>query len=98
MGPKNHFGADRAHLFGISLTCMDSELVILRVCQDINEAYLFQSVLAGSGVEAFIPDEYAVSYPPIAIFAGGVQLLVRNEDIERAVEILASTEPEEPSV
>jgi hypothetical protein len=59
--------------------------------------YRLWSVLEGSGVEAFIPDEYALklNYPPIAIFAGGVQLLVREPDIERAGEILASGEPEE---
>ncbi len=67
--------------------------MILCVCRDINEAYFFRSVLEGSGVEAFIPDEYALSYPPIANFAGGVRLLVHEEDMERAGDILASTVP-----
>ena len=74
---------------------MDGELVLLQVCHDINEAYFFRSALEGSGVEAFIPDEYAVNYPPIKIFAGGVRLLVRNEDVERARAVLGSVEPEE---
>jgi hypothetical protein len=70
-----------------------SELVILQVCKDIDEAYMFRSVLEGSGVEAFIPDEYELrTNPPIAI--AGVRLLVRKEDVERASAILASVNPE----
>lgn len=68
--------------------------MLLQVCDDINEAYFLRSALEGSGVEAFIPEEYAVNYPPIAIFAGGVRLLVRNEDLERARAVLSSVEPE----
>ena len=67
---------------------MDDEVVILHVCDSINEAYFLRSVLEGSGVEAFIPDEYSASYPPIRI--AGVRLLVRMEDVDRARAILAS--------
>ena len=67
---------------------MDSELVVLDVFENINEAYFLRSLLAGSGVEAFIPDEYTGNYLPIAV--GGVRLLVRADDVDRARAILDS--------
>jgi putative signal transducing protein len=65
---------------------MDSELVLLHVCQNIHQAYLLRSALEGSGVEAFIADEYGSTYPPIGIL--GVRLLVHAHDLDRARAIL----------
>ena len=67
---------------------MDNEVVILHVCDSINEAYFLRSVLEGSGVEASIPDEHSTSYPPIRI--AGVRLLVRMEEIARVQSSRAS--------
>jgi hypothetical protein len=68
---------------------MQSELVVLYVCENRNLAYFLQSVLAGSGVEAVIPEEYTAGYLPIGI--GGVRLLVRAADVDRARAILKAS-------
>jgi Putative prokaryotic signal transducing protein len=67
---------------------MDGELVVLQVCENRNQAYFLKSVLAGSGVEAVIPDEYTGGYLPIGV--GGVRLMVHADDVDRARAILDS--------
>jgi hypothetical protein len=82
-----------AYMAHLELSHMNSELVTLRTCRDIHEAYLFRSVLEADGVEAFIPDEYmSPLHPAPVLFTGGVRLLVRQEDVERAREILQSAD------
>jgi hypothetical protein len=59
-------------------------------CANAEEAGVLRSLLADCGVEAFLPDELTVSYPPIV---GGVRVQVADEDAESARKILAGKEP-----
>jgi len=65
--------------------------VEVRNCNWLHEAQFLKSVLDSEGVESLIPDQYTIGVDPAYIAAlGGVRLLVRAEDGERANEILAS--------
>jgi thiamine monophosphate synthase len=55
-------------------------------CSSMDEAALLRSLLEGSGIPAFVPDELTVTYRGQA---GGVRLQVADEDAETARTILA---------
>lgn len=70
---------------------MDEELVTVRNCNWLHEAEFIRSVLAGDGVEAEIPDEYMAGVQPaLGAAIGGVRVLVRSSDLERAQQTLAA--------
>ena len=70
------------------------ELVTVRTCVWGHEAEFFRSVLEGSGIEAFIPDEQMGTLRPhLFLGTGGVRLQVRAADEERARDVLDSVEP-----
>jgi hypothetical protein len=56
---------------------------------------VIRSLLEGEGIEALIPDEYFLGTygPHSGIAIGGVRVMVRSNDLERARTILAATEP-----
>lgn len=57
----------------------------------LHEALFFKSVLESAGIEAVVPDEHTVSVQPfLANAIGGVRVLVRSADLERAHEVLES--------
>ena len=67
------------------------EWVTVRTCVWGHEADLLRSVLAGSGIESFIPDERMGSLRPhLLLGTGGVRLQVHASDLERATELLES--------
>lgn len=73
---------------------MNSDWRVVRTCAWLHEALFLQSVLDAAGIEAMIPDEHTVSVQPLYAQAlGGIRILVREEDLARAVELLASSEP-----
>lgn len=58
-------------------------------CQSLPEAQMIQSLLSGSGVESFIPDEFTVQNNWTLINAiGGIRLQVDLEDVQIATEII----------
>lgn len=60
---------------------------------NIHQAELACSVLKGSGVEAFIDQEFAGSIAPHTMFnAGGIRLYVAAPWKERALEVLQALE------
>ena len=64
------------------------EWVDLR-CTWIDEARWLKSVLDAAGIEALIPDEHTLGLPLAPdMEPGSVRLLVRSEDLERALEAL----------
>jgi hypothetical protein len=71
---------------------MPNDFVLVRTCNDLQEASILRSVLEGSGIEALIADEnFASLYPGVMITSGGVRLLVRATDLERAKDVLDTT-------
>jgi hypothetical protein len=72
---------------------MDGDWVEVRSCTWLHEALFLKSVLDGAGIEATIPNEYTLGVQPLyANLVGGVRLLVRPDDLERAAEVLDSTD------
>jgi len=68
---------------------MPTEWIEVRSCNWLHEAQLFKSVLEGAGIEVLIPDEYTLGVQPFyAAALGGVRLLVRTADRDRAAELL----------
>ena len=53
------------------------------------DAHLLQNYLESEGIDSFIQDEHTVDINPLFSNAiGGVRLQVREEDVEKAVEII----------
>jgi hypothetical protein len=68
---------------------MPADLVLIRTCKDVYEAFLLRSVLETEGIEVFIPDEHmATLHPAPPIHTGGVRLFVPREQAGRAIEVL----------
>ena len=77
---------------------VDDDWVQVQNCNWLHEAALVVSVLEGSGIEAFLPDAYTLgSRPELAAALGGVRVLVRASDLNRARDVLASVIPDLPA-
>jgi len=77
---------------------MEDDWVQVQNCNWLHDAHLVVSVLEGSGIEAFLPDAYTLgSRPELAAALGGVRVLVRASDLDRAREILAAAIPDVPA-
>lgn len=66
---------------------------------DIRQAEFAQSVLEGSGIEAFLDQQFTGNIAPhYMLYGSGIRLFVAAEDEERAREVLAGFEsaPPEP--
>jgi hypothetical protein len=62
---------------------------VVRNCLTVHEAYFLRSVLEGSGIECFMPDEHLAGIrPELAVAIGGVRVMVRAGDVERATQAL----------
>ena len=71
---------------------MDGDWVEVRSCTWLHEAAVLKSVLDAAGIESTIPNEYTLGVLPLnANLLGGIRVLVRAEDLERATEVLDST-------
>lgn len=73
---------------------MSDEWVEAKACTWMHEALFLRSVLEAAGIESLIPNEHTLNAQPLyANMLGGVRVLVRSEDFERAKEILESASP-----
>jgi Putative prokaryotic signal transducing protein len=71
-------------------------MVTIRTCTLLVEAQTMQSVLTGSGIESFLPDELTIQNNWMWSNAiGGVRIQVNEEDAARAEEILNGAFPKE---
>lgn len=60
-------------------------------CGDLQQALLIKSILEGSGIPAFVPDELTAQNAPPYIWAtGGIRVQVEDEQAEGARKVLAS--------
>jgi len=74
----------------------DEQLVTVRICNYLHEAELLKSVLDAEGIPAEIPDAYMAGVQPaLGAAIGGIRVVVRGNDMERAVRALAATVPAE---
>ena len=60
-------------------------MTTLRTCSNLAEAELLKSVLAGSGIPAFVPDENSVLWGTVI---GGYRVQVDDADADRGTEVL----------
>jgi hypothetical protein len=60
-------------------------MTTLRTCSELEQAELIKSVLGGSGVTAFLPDENSALWSNAL---GGYRVEVEDEDVERANDVL----------
>lgn len=66
-------------------------MVTVAQCSSVDEALLLQSLLQGSGIPSFVPDELtAQTAPPYMFAGGGVRLQVAEENAETALALLAA--------
>lgn len=64
-------------------------MITVATCLSLPNAYLIQSQLRGSGIEAFIPDECtALNYWSSVYAIGGVRVQIQAEDVAYAKELL----------
>lgn len=67
-----------------------SMLVVLRTFSDNVEAYIAKGVLESNGIVCILNDEIMSSVYPLTLTSiGGIKLLVRREDLDKAEEILS---------
>ena len=75
----------------------EEEIVAVERYSDVIQAEFALSVLAGSGIDAFLDVPHTgAMFPHYALATRGVALLVRASELERAREVLASMEEPEP--
>ena len=99
VGAKSRDDAGRAcdphHLrydeVGWGRASSDLAVEILAIKGNLQEALLVQSILRGSGIEVFIPDEFTVQNDWGLINAiGGIRILIASDKLEEARQILGS--------
>lgn len=67
-----------------------SMLVVLRTFSDNVEAYIAKGVLESNGIVCILNDEIMSSVYPLTLTSiGGIKLLVRREDLDKAEENLS---------
>jgi hypothetical protein len=73
-------------------------MVTVAECPTVDEALMLKSVLAGSGIIAFVPDELTAQTAPPYLFASGtgVRVQVAEEDAETALALISATGAENP--
>ena len=75
---------------------MEDTLVTVRNCNQLHEAELVKSVLDAEGIDTEIPDAYMAGVQPaLGAGIGGIRVLVRSSDLERAEQVLAAIVPAE---
>jgi hypothetical protein len=76
------------------VTSVEDDWVEVHNCNWLHEASLVVAVLEADGIETFMPDSYTLgARPELSAALGGVRVLVRASDLERAREVLAATLP-----
>ena len=73
------------------MASQQTEWVEVRSCAFLHEAEFVKSLLEAEGIEVFLPDEYTLGVDPgLAPGFGGVHVLMRSADAQRAREVLES--------
>lgn len=73
------------------MTQVENPWVEVWNCTWLHEANFFKSVLEAAEIQVFLPDQHSLGVDPfLAPAFGGVRILVRSDDLQRAREILDS--------
>jgi hypothetical protein len=60
----------------------------------LHEAEFVKSVLESEGIDTMLPDEHTVSIQPgVATALGGIRVMVRADDLQRATQLLNDVQP-----
>ena len=63
--------------------------MIIAKTSNVSEAHLIQNALAQHDIEVYLKDEYSIqALPSMSNAIGGVKVIVRDEDYEKAEEVL----------
>ncbi len=74
----------------------DKELVAVATYENLSEAEVAMSLLAAEGIAAAIRDQPLASLlPPVAFANGGLTVLVAEDEVERAREVLTKPDSTE---
>ena len=74
------------------------DFIIINRYQNYIDANIAKGVLEAAGVESWLQDEFTVTIDPILTHAvGGIKLLTRKEDAEKALTILQQLKEEQKS-
>jgi len=66
-----------------------ADLICIKNYNNRTEAELVKSILESSGIEAVVSaDDCGGSYPNLSLVTGGTRLLVKEEDAQKAREVL----------
>ncbi len=72
------------------------DLVAIASFENLSEAEVARSLLAAEGIAVVIRDQPLASLlPPVALANGGLVLLVAEDEVERAREVLANPDSSE---
>jgi hypothetical protein len=75
----------------------DRDLVPIASFENLSEAEVAKSLLAAEGIAIVIRDQPLASLlPPVALANGGLTLLVAEDEVARAREVLAKPDSSEP--
>jgi hypothetical protein len=70
-----------------------AEWTLLRTCSTLGEARFLCSVLEGSEIDCYLPDEHMASIQAGAEIAlGGIRMMVPSDELERARDVLAQVD------
>lgn len=72
-------------------------MTTLTTCSNIAEAELLKSLLAASGIQAFLPEGLTANAAPQLVFSSGIRVQVEDEDSAEAQRVIATaqTPPDE---
>jgi len=67
-------------------------MTTLVTCSNIAEAELLKSLLADSGIAAYLPEELTANAAPQLVFGAGIRVQVEDEDAAEARLLIAAAE------
>jgi hypothetical protein len=76
-----------------------AEWAVVRTCTTLAEARFLCSVLGGSEIDCYLPDEHMASVQPGAVIAlGGIRMMVPADELEHARDVLAQADTSDVSL
>ncbi|MBD5200399.1 MAG: DUF2007 domain-containing protein [Bacteroides sp.] len=70
------------------MSANNNDSKVVATFQSIGDAYITKGVLANEGVESWVINGLISTIYPVTSPDGGIRLIVRGEDYDRALEII----------